>query len=117
MRPRPVRVILSDIHDAGSGLFEVVWYSKSGDRESSAMCVGPNVAEFRKHLRDVIEQRGIPCLMASGEAPFPKARDEYEKSKVVAFQEAITQDDSKGLSASSVRCCGGKIGRVRPSET
>jgi hypothetical protein len=39
-RRRPVRVILSDIHDAQSGLFESASYSKSGHRNSSAMCVG-----------------------------------------------------------------------------
>jgi hypothetical protein len=86
MRPQPVRVILSDIHDAESGLFEAVWYSKAGDRDSSAMCVGPNAVEFRKGLRAAIEQHGIPCLMASGETPFPKALDEYERSKVVKFK-------------------------------
>jgi hypothetical protein len=51
MRPQPVRVILSDIHDAESGLFEAVWYSKAGDRDSSAMCVSAFHAELSRRRR------------------------------------------------------------------
>jgi hypothetical protein len=85
-RPKPARVILSDIHDAESGSFEAVWYSESGDRDSSAMCVGKNAKEFRKQLASAIEHHGIQCLLAGGEAPFPKSIDEYERSRVVEFK-------------------------------